>query len=358
MRTAAALDLREYLEWVALGTVCDIVPLRHENRILAHAGLKYMRRHTGLGLTALIKVAGIHRDALSAYHLGYQLGPRLNAVGRMGSAVVGLDLLLSKDPQQAETLAQELDRANRERQEVEKQTLAQAETDVAPAFAEGREAPFSIVANGPGWHRGVVGIVASRLCRKYNRPSIVIGMDEDGMGRGSCRSIEGFDLMQALEQCGDLLEAFGGHRMAAGLEVSQEHLEPFRDRFEQAAREQLSAEDLVPVQRIDGWVRSEDLEDWVLMDAQKQLAPFGSEHPRPVWALHDARSASPPRPVGKEGDHLKFSFMGSSGARYSGIGFGMGKMTLPPEPWDVAFYLQENHFRGETHLDLVVQDIR
>ena len=243
LRPVEGFDLREYLDLVALGTVADIVPLIGENRILVQKGLQQMERTRWTGLRALMDVAAV-RAPVRPVDVGYRLGPRLNAAGRLGTAEDALQLLLTENPLQARTLAAGLDRQNQERQLVEQNTMRAAEKMVGSNFDPARDA--AIIAGETGWHPGVLGIVASRIARNFHRPAFVIGFDENGTGKGSGRSIEGFSLVHALTQCGALLEKFGGHEMAAGLTIRRERFAEFQRAFLDCARSLLSDDDLQP----------------------------------------------------------------------------------------------------------------
>lgn len=348
---AETKDLRAYLEWVAVGTVADIVPLRGDNRVLVRHGLAGLNRSASAGWKALIEVAGLRR-ALTARHIAYALGPRLNAAGRMSDPERALELLLTGDPRRAREIALELDGFNRERQEIEACILreAQAEIDAAPDSAT----QFALVVGRSGWHPGVIGIVASRLAARYRRPVAVIAFDGDGHGRGSCRSIEGYHLLNGLEQCREHLLAFGGHAMAAGLEIEHGRLDAFRRRFNAAAARELDGRDLRPVQPIHAWLALDQV-NGELLEAVLRLEPFGHENPNPVFAARGVRLAQPPRVVGDK--HLRLT-LASGNARCSAIGFGMAERELPAGLLDVAFHLQRDAYHGGDALQLNIQDLR
>lgn len=348
---AEQIDLRDYLDWVALGTVADIVPLRGENRILVRHGLARLNRSEAAGWQALIEVAGLHK-VVSAQHIAFGLGPRLNAAGRIGDAERALELLLTDDPRRAREIARELDGANRERQAIEKDILRQAEESIAAAYDP--SAQFGLVVGAVGWHPGVIGIVASRLVKRYQRPVAVIAFGEDGKGRGSCRSIAGYHLLEALEQCRAHLTTFGGHEMAAGLELELRNLEAFRSRFNEVAALELKTRDLRPEQPIHAWLELAQV-DTKLLAALEQLEPFGQENPRPVFAVRAARLAQPPRKFSN--NHLRFTFAADQ-APLSGVAFGMGEREIPAGPLDVAFHVQRDPYNGADALQLHIQDFR
>jgi single-stranded-DNA-specific exonuclease len=334
-----------------VGTIADLVPLTGENRILAQHGLARLNRTENRGLRALCSVAGI-TDEIDAYHVGFLIGPRLNAAGRLGDALVALELLLTADDQRARQLAAQLDATNRQRQQVELETFEQAVEQIGDSVDP--KVSGGIVVAGAAWHVGVVGIVASRLCARYHRPVAVIALDGTGSGRGSCRSVEGFDMVRGLGECADLLTAYGGHAMAAGLEIEERRLEAFRRRFSEVIAAHIGADQLKPVQRVDGWVTLEEADE-ALREAQDRLRPFGVGNVTPVWAISGARVEGPPREVGK--GHLKMRLVQGATAREA-IGFGMAGRTLPAGPLDVAFTLKLNHYQGRRILQLHLQDFR
>lgn len=350
-RTAAAgLDLKPYLDLVALGTIADIVPLVDENRILARHGLSQINQTLNVGLAALIEVVGIH-DRVDAYEVGFQLGPRLNAAGRLGDAQRALDLLLGRDASKSTELAVELDRSNRERQRIEAQTLKEALEDLGPRFDPDRDR--GLVVGRPGWHPGVVGIVASRLLQRFYRPVAVIALSDEG-GRGSCRSIEGFDMMAGLNACADDLAKFGGHTMAAGLELKPGRLDSFAAAFNQAAAALLKGRDLRPVQRIDAWIGLDEVDN-DLISAMDRMRPFGLGNSTPVWAARSVRVVGVPRVVGQ--GHLKL-LLATGGRQIEAMGWGMAGRLLPSGPMDVAFQVKRDRYRGQERLVLHLQDFR
>lgn len=346
------VDMRPLMYLVALGTVADMVPLVGENRILAKYGLQVLNQRPDPGIDALARMAGVQQE-MTSYHIGFVLGPRLNAAGRMASPDLALELLLSGSPRHAMRIAQQLEESNRERQQTEEtirnQAIAVLEADFDP------EEPGVLVVASRSWHKGVVGIVASRLVRRFHRPAIVISIDEEGMGRGSCRSVEGFDLIQNLEAVSDVLTQYGGHRMAAGLDIEEERIGEFRNRLNAHAREVMAAEDLHPRQHVDGWIREEDLTREFLA-AQDQLMPFGNSNPVPVWGLRNI-TITHTQKVGYDKKHLRLMFDTAVGPR-DAIGFGFGDREIPEGPVDLAFQLRINVFRGEESLQLLLQDIR
>jgi len=346
-----AIDLKEHLDYVALGTIADIVPLLSENRILARYGLGLLNRTHSIGLKSLMEVAGVS-GVVDSYHVGFVLGPRINAAGRIRDAQSALELLLTDHPQRARNLAMQLDAANRDRQAIEAKIVKEA-SDLIDAYYQA-DVHYGLVVARKEWHTGVIGIVASRLTARYRRPTIVIGIDEDGVGRGSCRSIEGFDVLQHLEACSDLLLKYGGHAMAAGLELKEESIPAFTERFNSLAAATLKGYDLRAVQPVDAWIQLSEANEY-FMESQDRFKPFGHLHPMPVWAVRGVRIEGMPHVVGKH--HLKLSISGH-GVQREAIAFNMGARTVPEGPLDIAFCLQRNSYMGRDTLQLNIQDFR
>ncbi|HSB54112.1 MAG TPA: single-stranded-DNA-specific exonuclease RecJ [Gemmatimonadales bacterium] len=335
------------LDLVALATVADIVPLVGENRILVRHGLKLLSQSRWPGVRALIRVSGVGGKEIRAGQVGFILAPRLNAAGRVGDAADGLRLLLSDDESEAERLAVRLEGMNAERQALDQRMLEQAIEQVETQRDPAKDA--ALVLASEEWHPGVVGIVASRVVERYGRPAFLIALDGD-IGKGSGRSISRFDLHGALHQCGDLLERFGGHHMAAGLTLKRDRLEEFRERFAGVARAQLTDDDLGPEQRVDLVIQLDEVTE-ALERLCRHLEPCGMGNPGPVFGARSIRFEGSRR-VGNS--HLKGLLAGSS-CRVGAIGFGWADRV----PWltygtscsvDVAFRVEQNDFQGSTSL--------
>lgn len=351
VRRLEKLDLRDILDLVALGTVADIVPLVDENRILVRAGCLRLAKSRFAGIRALMEVAGVS-GPVRCDDIGFRLGPRLNAAGRLDSAVKALRLLTTEDAGEARTLAHELDVQNRERQEVERRILGEAERQVSGMYDPARHAV--IVAGDTGWHPGVLGIVAARLCRSYHRPTFVVGFDETGSGKGSGRSVEGISLVGVLGPCASYLEKFGGHEMAAGLSMRLENLPRFREALNDAVLAASSPEILQRNLKIDGEVGFADLDDRFLEHHEK-LQPFGSGHRHPVFCSRGIQPVEEPR-VMKE-KHLRLKLR-HHGRRMDAVYFSGAERPLPRPPWDVAFRIEPNTYQGVTRLQLQVVAMR
>ncbi|HXM39218.1 MAG TPA: single-stranded-DNA-specific exonuclease RecJ [Gemmatimonadales bacterium] len=337
-----------FLDYVALATIADVVPLVGENRILVRHGLKMLADSRWVGLRALVETAGLGGKPLRAGHVGFILAPRLNAVGRIGDANDGLRLLLTEDPQEAARIARELETINARRQAMDQQIQDEA-IELADKILTPDCTDCALVLAADGWHPGVIGIVASRLVERYGRPTFLIGWDESGeVGRGSGRSIAGFDLHGALHRVGAHLEKYGGHTMAAGLTIRRANYDAFRVAFLAVAGELLGPDDLAPSQRVDLEVplglMNEDLERLM-----RHLEPCGAGNPAPVFGVRNARAVGARR-VGT--NHLRFTLDDGSGV-LPAIGFRWADAV--PEGWlehplDVAFRLERDEWQGRVTL--------
>jgi single-stranded-DNA-specific exonuclease len=332
------------LDLVALATVADVVPLQGENRILVRHGLKLLADSRWVGIRALVEATGLTGKEIVARHLGFVLGPRLNAAGRVADATDGLRLLLSDDPLEAAALAQRLEGLNVERQALDQRMLDEALEQVERTADPERDAGLVLV--GDGWHPGVVGIVASRVVERYGRPTFLIAFDGD-IGKGSGRSTSRFDLHAALLSCGDLLERFGGHKMAAGLTIQRSRLEAFRERFGDVARQTLAPEDLGPEQRVDLEIGLHQVTH-ELERLCRYLEPCGQGNASPVFGVRGVRFTN--RSVVGSG-HLK-GVLDDGRARVSVIGFQWADRTawLGDDLVDAAFRIECNEWNGMTTL--------
>ena len=350
-RLLTGFDLKSKLDLVALGTVADIVLLRGENRVLVQRGAIEIARTSRIGLRKLMQVAGV-RVPILPEDIGYRLGPRLNAAGRLSTAEKSLRLLLTHEESEAAVLAAELDRQNRERQEVEQEIFDAAIQGIDSQFDAARDA--AIVAGAHGWHPGVLGIVASRIVRKYHRPAIVIGFDDSGMGKGSGRSIEGLNLVEALNRCAGSLDTFGGHEMAAGLAVHEGNFDLFAKAFRNAARELLSDEALQPCLRLDHELAFTEI-DVDFLRWHEMLQPFGNGNPQPLFLAREVEPVAPPRVMNEK--HLLFRLRQGDRHRRA-VYFNGAPDQLPPAPWDVAFRIRADEYGGETLVAMHIEAVR
>ncbi|MBW6509469.1 MAG: single-stranded-DNA-specific exonuclease RecJ [Desulfuromonadales bacterium] len=338
-------DLRHLLDLVALGTIADIAPLTGVNRILVKTGLQLLEKGGRCGVAALKNVSGV--TAVTSGSVGFQLAPRLNAAGRLEDAALGVKLLLGEAGIDVQKVAQQLDQFNQERRALEKKVLADAITRVEADQQQRR----SIVLAGSDWHSGVIGIVASRLVDRYHRPTFLIALDQ-GVGKGSGRSIKGFDLYLALKDCGDLLEGYGGHTMAAGLTIAEHQLAEFSRRFEQVASERLTDELCTPVIEHDGECC---LDLWSVAAVQelKALEPFGVGNPQPLFLSRRCTVRNCSLVAEK---HLKFD-VEQLGTIVSAIAFGCGERFAEcAGELDILYRPQLNVWRGNTKVQMQVVD--
>ncbi len=348
-------ELHPFLDLVALATIGDLVPLKGENRTLVRFGLRALNRTTKPGLQALSAISGIGEGGATAGIVGFGLAPRLNAVGRLGEASDALRLLLTESPEEARRLASLAEEMNRERKTLDQRTLQEALSVLAEMFDP--EEDFGVVLASERWHPGVVGIVASRVVERIHRPTVLVAMDGD-RGKGSARSIPGFHLLSAIEAGRSCLERFGGHRQAAGLEVTREKLPRFREIFNKEAKAVLKGGDLRPSIRVDLEVELPEM-NRDLFSFLEYLGPHGIGNPRPVFLARKVGLRGPPRVVGL--NHLK-TRLSQAETVLDSIGFGLGDR-IDPRPWakkpvDAVFQLQENEYRGSRSLQARLLDLR
>ena len=339
------------LAWVALGTITDLVPLRGENRILAKYGLPAIQNSTNPGLRALCDVINAPQQRLTSEDISYRIGPRINAAGRMGHVEVAIALFLTQSYGKAKELADELEKMNKNRQEIEKDIF----DDV-----EGRTADLEkdiIISGDPGWHPGVIGVVASKLVEKYGKPAILF-FYFDGKARGSCRSIPGFDIYHALCQCADLLETYGGHVSAGGLQILQSNLEAFKEKITSSMRESLSDLNLEPELNIDCEIQLSALSHHLLSQIE-QLRPFGEGNSVPILASNNVTLAQPAQQVGRNGEHLSF-YVNQGRNKLKAIAFNRGsdlERITKASSFKLAFAPRMNFFGGRASMELEIKDI-
>lgn len=346
------IDLWKYLDLVAIGTISDLMPLTGDNRILCYHGLSLLNDVSKRrpGVLALIRAAGI-RTEIGSYEVGFLLGPRLNSAGRVGNADLALHLLLETDTMQCRRYAGQVDASNRERRRIEDGVVESAVDAVA---TELRANACGLVAAGEQWHIGTIGIVAARLSSRFYRPVAVIAYDQDGNGRGSCRSTDGVDLEKVLARCAPHLEQYGGHATAAGFGIKKEKIPAFRKTFEAACRDLLDEDALVEKHTVDAWICLSEADD-ALYDALQQLQPLGLGNQTPMWGVRNVRTQGPVRIVGA--NHLKLTIVSGATER-DAIGYGLGERTFPKGPVDIIFQLQRNSFKGRQTLQLSIKDFR
>ncbi len=351
------------LELVVLSIASDIVPIVDENRILAHYGLKQIndKSKRSIALGSLLKVCGISDQEISISDIVFKIGPRINASGRMNSAEEVVRLFTSNDPSFTDSKSEEINDFNNKRKELDK-TI----TDSALSHIESDEVykdRRSIVVYNPTWHKGVIGIVASRLTEKYHKPTIVLTKSSNGFVSGSARSVAGFNIYDAINSCHDLLETFGGHLFAAGLSLHEENLESFIERFEHFVNTHILPEQMHPKIHIDSMLDFRELLETDFHNTLKAFAPFGPGNMKPVFATKQVMDRGSSRTVGRENEHLKMSIGDSSSNRgVNGIAFKLGEQYCRPLkdrlPLDICYTLEENTFNGVTSMQLMVKDIK
>ncbi len=348
----AGLSLESLLDLVALATIADVVPLQDENRGFVREGLAQLSRGARCGIRALKQAAGVTRDC-TAETVAFKLAPRLNAAGRLDHAMLGVQLLTTESPAEAQRLAERLEQLNRERQKIEADMMAEAVETVTE-----RDLPAALVLASRRWHVGVVGIAAARLVERFQRPTIVIAIDERGIGKGSARTVGGFDLYQGLAACRDLVEAFGGHPSAAGVTVSESRLDEFRERFASVVAAWAAGATAVSTLHVDAEVQLSEVTTKLIQELGA-FHPFGAGNPEPTFAVKglDVMDA---RTVGEK--HLKMTVRQGRSVPFDGIGFGMKSLIergIPARtPVDLAFIPELNHWNGYDRIQLRIRDVR
>jgi single-stranded-DNA-specific exonuclease len=352
--TGHGLLVESFIKIAAIGTIADIVPLTGENRIIAKYGLAGLRKPNNHGLRALLEVAGLTDKPVSCVDVGFRLGPRINAVGRMAGASAAVDLFDAPDLESAMRLALQMNEQNTARQQAEADILAQVlgEIERDPSIGQSHVA----VIAGEGWHRGVIGIVASKVVERLHRPTIIISI-EDGVGHGSGRSIAAFHLLDGLTSCADLFERFGGHSHAAGLAIRAEHVSDLRRRLNEHASRVLKDEDLIPIVDLDCQLPLK-LAAHDTLEEICRLEPFGPGNPQPVFATHGAVVVAAPRVLKEK--HLKLRVM-QAGRWMDCLWWGAAERASDIFPGDrvsLAFTLSENTYNNNTQVQLTLRDLK
>ncbi|MGD9418024.1 MAG: single-stranded-DNA-specific exonuclease RecJ [Verrucomicrobiota bacterium JB025] len=345
------LDLKQLIDLVAVATISDIVPMVGENRLMVRHGLRFLPNTMNPGLRALQDVTGMNGSATSM-DVGFRIGPRLNAAGRMDKPEEALATLITDCGREARGFAEKLDSYNKQRQKHEGDIRKDALAMLSESFDPARD-PV-IVLGSREWHHGVVGIVASRLMRQYHKPTFVISIDDNGIGKGSGRSIEGVSLVEALRNCSADLLAGGGHAMAAGLSIHEDKIDSFREHFARFVLENTDEEQRQPKLTYDAEIPFSEL-SLDFLDSYDLLQPFGNSNPQPVFISRNVKLSRPP--VHMKNNHLRF-MLRQGLTEHDAVFFSGGEHPLPDPPWDVAFTIDRNHFRGRTTLQLIIQDVR
>jgi single-stranded-DNA-specific exonuclease len=344
--TAKQVDIKDYLDIVAAGTIADMVPLREENRILAKAGLERLQNTRRLGLGALFEASGMHLgDPVRPYDISFRLGPRINASGRLADAKLPIQMLLSHDAKFCREAALQLDQYNRERQEIEKSIYEEAARQMDPRRV-------AHVLYDEKWHSGVVGVVASRLTHEFYQPFLVLG-GENGLAKGSGRGVEGLDMVAVLGACKELLTSWGGHPMAVGVSLEPGKMEAFREAFDQAVRKRMGERPLERILKVSTELRPEEVTQ-ALLEELDILHPFGIENPVPIFVVRSIKLAAPVEVFG--GKHFRFQLI-LGGHPVWGVAWNKAER-LPPEnrPIDIAFELGWNLWKGRRYLQTTLLD--
>ncbi|MDQ0197168.1 single-stranded-DNA-specific exonuclease RecJ [Neobacillus ginsengisoli] len=344
------------LEIAVIGTIADLVSLKDENRLIAKKGLEKLKVTKNIGLKAIFKLAGVDSKSINEETIGFTLAPRINAVGRLENADLAVQLILTDDPLEAASLAEEMDALNKTRQSIVNTITAEAIEEVERNFPI--ESNSVLVIGKEGWNAGVIGIVASRLVEKYYRPTIVLSFDQNkGLAKGSARSISGYDLFQNLSTCRDILPHFGGHPMAAGMTLKLEDVPELRARLNKLAIEQLTEDDFIPVTLIDEEIRLEDI-NLRALEEMNLLSPFGMDNPKPKVLIKNVEIATM-RKIGSEQNHLKV-LMNDEGSNLDGVGFGLGPLVdhiSPSSKISLIGELSVNEWNNIRKPQIFIQDI-
>jgi single-stranded-DNA-specific exonuclease len=351
-------ELTQYLDLIAVSIASDIVPLIDENRILSHYGLKKLNDNPSVGLHAIVCVAGLEEKTISVDDIVFKIGPRINAAGRIESGKKAVELLTSENEQEAIIHCQKINSFNQARRNIDKNITEEALKEIE---SYGSNYKYSTVLYNRNWHKGVVGIVASRLIESFYRPTIIL-TESNGFATGSARSVIGFDLYKAISGCSDLLESFGGHRYAAGLTLKIENIPKLRDRFEKIVKDTITPDQLIPQIEIDTELNLKDITP-AFFDILKKFEPFGPNNMNPIFFAENVVDNGYGKVVGSGEEHLKLSLIQeeepynvfpaiafNQAHHYEKISKGLG--------FDIAYTLTENHFRGVTTIQVNIKDIK
>jgi single-stranded-DNA-specific exonuclease len=350
--------LKILLDLVAVSIASDIVPITGENRVLATFGLKQLNHSPSRGLKGIIDIGGLAGKDISISDIVFKIGPRINASGRMMNGKEAVDLLLSKDTETAKEKSENIDQYNDDRRELDKKTTEEAYVilEQNPSLVEGK----IIVIFNREWHKGVIGIVASRITEKYYKPAIVL-TQSNGFISGSARSVTGFDIYKAIESCKDLLENFGGHTFAAGVTIPEANIDAFKRRLETFANEHMIEKQMTQTLDIDVNLKFKEINMNLLADL-KRLSPFGPDNTKPVFCSFGVRDAGTSKLVGKEQEHIKLDLIDdSSDTVISAIAFGMCRhfeSIQSGKPFDICYTVEENTYNNTTNVQLLIKDIR
>lgn len=346
------------LDLCAISIAADIVPIMGENRILAYHGLRQLNTSPSIGVKALMEVCGLKDKEISMGDIIFKIGPRINASGRMQTGNEAVALLIEKNQEAAQKIAEQINEYNEQRKDLDKSMTEEANRIVKTL--EHRHEHKSIVLFNEEWHRGIIGIVASRLTEVFYKPSVVLTCNEDGMATGSARSVPGFDVYKAIESCADLLENFGGHTYAAGLSMSAQNIPAFRQRFEEYVREHIQPEQVNAVLNVDADIDFRDITRRVMADI-KRFAPYGPDNQKPLFCTHQVYDYGTSRVVGRDQEHIKLELVDSKSCNVmNGIAFGQSSQARyikTKRAFDIVYHIEENAYKhGEVQLQ--IEDIK
>ncbi|MBN1158227.1 MAG: single-stranded-DNA-specific exonuclease RecJ [Bacteroidales bacterium] len=351
-------EIADFLDLLAVSIASDIVPMIDENRILTYFGLRKLNENPSVGLKSIIKVAGLAEKTIAVDDIIFKIGPRINAAGRIESGKQAVALLTSRDPDEAMLHCEKINFHNQTRRNLDKSITEEA---IQEASSVSHKYKYSVILFNPGWHKGVVGIVASRLIEIFYRPTVVL-TESNGLATGSARSIPGFDLYDAVSQCADLLESYGGHKYAAGLTLKTDNLPKFRERFDEVVSNSITQDQLIPQIEIDTELNFKDITP-TLFRIIKQFEPFGPENTNPVFFAENVSDNGYARRVGAEEDHLQLGLIQEEQpfSVYKAIAFNQGSCLTQiktGKAFDIAYTLEENTFRGNSTIQLIIKDIK
>ena len=352
-------ELETMLDLVAVSIAADIVPLTGENRVMTYYGLKRLNNNPCVGLKSIIKLCGLTGKQLTISDIIFKIGPRINASGRMECGQESVELLVTRDPFEANEISKRIDNYNRNRKELDRQITVEA-NEIVERHAHALEGKKPIVIYDQNWHKGVIGIVASRLAELHFRPSVVLTYS-NGLATGSSRSVRGFDVYAAIKSCRDLLENFGGHTNAVGLSMKVENIGEFRRRLTEYVEQHIHDEQVTPTMDIDCELMFEDINSDFLR-CMKQFNPFGPEHQKPVFITQGVLDFGTSKLVGRNNEHIKLEMVDNHSQRImNGIAFGMARYfdyIKARKPFDICYTIEENRHRGGGSVQLLIKGIR
>jgi single-stranded-DNA-specific exonuclease len=347
--------LSQYLDFVSIGTAADIVPLTGENRIFVRNGFDFLKRSSCEGIKALLNQTGLYKKEIGTGHVVFQIAPMINAAGRLGDPRRAVEFFITDQPEEAKSIAQDLKNSNEARK-----TIDQSITEECFSIIDNNidlEKTFFLILASEKWHPGVVGIVASRIVERYCRPALVMSVEE-GMARGSARSITGFHILEAIRTCENLIDEYGGHQHAAGISIKAENIETLKSKLNKFALTKLSPKDLIPGIKTDALIADLDMINWTLVEVLKKFEPFGPNNMRPVFYTQDVNVVGEPRIVGN--NHLRFKVR-TGNLCFNAIGFKMGNRLLdihePGRAITLAYVIEENEWMDEKTIQINVRGI-